>query len=101
MDIYSASWGPNDDGRTVEGPGRLAAAAIYRGITKVFPLSNMIPQYYPYLKIVCTDLFTTKFTFRVEAAKAPSMFGRMATGVAAKTTVTATGSVVSFTFMLS
>ncbi|GBP21767.1 Neuroendocrine convertase 1 [Eumeta japonica] len=34
VDIYSASWGPNDDGRTVEGPGRLAAAAILRGITK-------------------------------------------------------------------
>lgn len=34
VDIYSASWGPRDDGTIVEGPGRLAAAAIYRGITK-------------------------------------------------------------------
>ncbi|KAJ0174969.1 hypothetical protein K1T71_009110 [Dendrolimus kikuchii] len=34
VDIYSASWGPNDDGRTVEGPGRLAAEAFERGITK-------------------------------------------------------------------
>ncbi|XP_047121260.1 neuroendocrine convertase 1-like [Schistocerca piceifrons] len=32
VDIYSASWGPNDDGRTVEGPGRLATEAIERGI---------------------------------------------------------------------
>lgn len=32
VDIYSASWGPNDDGKTVEGPGRLATEAIERGI---------------------------------------------------------------------
>ncbi|XP_063312644.1 proprotein convertase subtilisin/kexin type 4 [Pelobates fuscus] len=30
--IYSASWGPNDDGKTVEGPGVLATEAFYRGI---------------------------------------------------------------------
>ncbi|XP_063382912.1 neuroendocrine convertase 1-like [Cydia fagiglandana] len=34
VDIYSASWGPNDDGRTVEGPGRLAMQAFKRGITQ-------------------------------------------------------------------
>ncbi|KAM3960400.1 neuroendocrine convertase 1-like [Aphomia sociella] len=33
-DIYSASWGPNDDGRTVEGPGRLANEAFKRGVTQ-------------------------------------------------------------------
>lgn len=32
VDIYSASWGPNDDGKTVEGPGRLATEAMERGI---------------------------------------------------------------------
>ncbi|NWU35014.1 PCSK4 convertase, partial [Hylia prasina] len=30
--IYSASWGPEDDGRTVDGPGVLAAAAFHRGV---------------------------------------------------------------------
>lgn len=35
IDIYSASWGPSDDGATVEGPGTLAAAAFENGITKV------------------------------------------------------------------
>ena len=35
IDIYSASWGPSDDGMTVEGPGTLAAAAFLNGITKV------------------------------------------------------------------
>ncbi|NXQ59964.1 PCSK4 convertase, partial [Anthoscopus minutus] len=32
--IYSASWGPEDDGRTVDGPGVLAAAAFHRGVTQ-------------------------------------------------------------------
>ncbi|ELT90904.1 hypothetical protein CAPTEDRAFT_121853 [Capitella teleta] len=32
IDIYSASWGPNDDGKTVEGPGMLALAALKKGI---------------------------------------------------------------------
>ncbi|XP_029469179.1 proprotein convertase subtilisin/kexin type 4 isoform X2 [Rhinatrema bivittatum] len=29
--IYSASWGPEDDGKTVDGPGILAMEAFYRG----------------------------------------------------------------------
>uniref|UniRef100_A0A8C7RBR4 Proprotein convertase subtilisin/kexin type 5a n=1 Tax=Oncorhynchus mykiss TaxID=8022 RepID=A0A8C7RBR4_ONCMY len=32
IDIYSASWGPEDDGRTVEGPGPLARLALDNGI---------------------------------------------------------------------
>ncbi|NXU12232.1 PCSK4 convertase, partial [Pardalotus punctatus] len=32
--IYSASWGPEDDGKTVDGPGVLAAAAFLRGVTQ-------------------------------------------------------------------
>lgn len=35
--IYSASWGPEDDGRTVDGPGVLAAAAFHRGVVQVNP----------------------------------------------------------------
>ncbi|KAI1230577.1 hypothetical protein IHE44_0010043 [Lamprotornis superbus] len=30
--IYSASWGPEDDGKTVDGPGVLAQAAFHRGV---------------------------------------------------------------------
>lgn len=33
--IYSASWGPDDDGRTVDGPGPLAKQAFEQGIKKV------------------------------------------------------------------
>ncbi len=31
IDIYSASWGPDDDGRTVDGPGPLAWNAFTEG----------------------------------------------------------------------
>ncbi|XP_015432292.1 PREDICTED: neuroendocrine convertase 1-like [Dufourea novaeangliae] len=33
VDIYTASWGPADDGKSLEAPGRLAAEALERGIT--------------------------------------------------------------------
>ena len=33
-DIYSNSWGPNDDGVTVEGPGELTQRALADGVTK-------------------------------------------------------------------
>lgn len=39
IDIYSASWGPDDDGKTVDGPGLLAKQAFEQGIKKVW-----IPQ---------------------------------------------------------
>ena len=35
IDVYSASWGPDDDGRTVDGPGILARKAFQEGIEKV------------------------------------------------------------------
>ena len=31
IDIYSSSWGPDDDGRTVDGPGMLARRAFRDG----------------------------------------------------------------------
>lgn len=35
IDIYSASWGPKDDGKTVDGPGPLTKQAFEQGIKKV------------------------------------------------------------------
>jgi len=35
IDIFSASWGPDDDGRTVDGPGPLARKAFIDGIQTV------------------------------------------------------------------
>uniref|UniRef100_A0A8C9TR86 Furin, paired basic amino acid cleaving enzyme n=1 Tax=Scleropages formosus TaxID=113540 RepID=A0A8C9TR86_SCLFO len=34
IDIYSASWGPEDDGKTVDGPAKLAKDAFLRGVTE-------------------------------------------------------------------
>ncbi|XP_041465327.1 furin-like isoform X2 [Lytechinus variegatus] len=34
IDIYSASWGPDDDGQTVDGPGKLAKIAFRNGTEK-------------------------------------------------------------------
>uniref|UniRef100_A0AAY4DKJ2 P/Homo B domain-containing protein n=1 Tax=Denticeps clupeoides TaxID=299321 RepID=A0AAY4DKJ2_9TELE len=34
IDIYSSSWGPDDDGKTVDGPGPLAHMALENGIRK-------------------------------------------------------------------
>ena len=35
VDIYSISWGPEDDGETVDGPAELAKKAFKEGITTV------------------------------------------------------------------
>lgn len=35
VDIYSASWGPDDNGRTVDGPGKLATKAFEDGVVQV------------------------------------------------------------------
>ncbi|GAU91046.1 hypothetical protein RvY_03375-2 [Ramazzottius varieornatus] len=34
IDIYSSSWGPSDDGKSVEGPGLMASRALEKGITQ-------------------------------------------------------------------
>lgn len=34
IDIYSISWGPEDDGKTVDGPGSLARRAFREGVAK-------------------------------------------------------------------
>lgn len=34
IDIYSSSWGPEDDGTTFDGPGKLARVALRQGITQ-------------------------------------------------------------------
>ena len=49
MDIYTSSWGPQDDGKRVEGPGHLAKEAIRRGITEVI----FFTYYFLIKKVVC------------------------------------------------
>lgn len=35
VDIYLASWGPEDDGATLEGPGPLTQLALQKGVQTV------------------------------------------------------------------
>jgi hypothetical protein len=39
VDIYSASWGPTDDGKTMEGPHHYCQQALQQGVTKVLYLA--------------------------------------------------------------
>lgn len=48
IDIYSASWGPEDDGETVDGPGPLAKRAFVNGVTSV----SVIVTYYYVMKSI-------------------------------------------------
>ena len=48
IDIYSSSWGPDDDGLTVDGPGTLAKNAFKNGITKV-STDTLSRQYYVFI----------------------------------------------------
>ena len=41
IDIYSASWGPEDNGKVVDGPDKLAMKAFVEGITKVVDLYDL------------------------------------------------------------
>ncbi len=35
IDVYSASWGPDDNGKVVDGPAKLAKEAFIQGVLKV------------------------------------------------------------------
>ena len=40
VDIYSASWGPDDNGHVVEGPEKLAEKAFVNGVVNVSKLQH-------------------------------------------------------------
>lgn len=42
IDIYSSSWGPTDNGQTVDGPGKLAKHAFINGVTKVASIIGIL-----------------------------------------------------------
>ena len=43
VDVYSASWGPDDNGFVVEGPEKLAEKAFVNGVANVSCLSLFSP----------------------------------------------------------
>ena len=64
IDIYSASWGPTDDGRTVDGPRNATMRAIVRGVNEVCPSPFL--SYFP--KLYFRDLNFSKCNFWAEEA---------------------------------
>lgn len=42
IDLYSSSWGPDDDGRTVDGPAKLARKAFADGVQKVSLITQSV-----------------------------------------------------------
>lgn len=49
IDIYSSSWGPDDDGRTVDGPGPMAKKAFREGIK----MKILFTRKCPIIKCLC------------------------------------------------
>ena len=76
IDIYSASWGPTDDGKTVDGPRNATMRAIVRGVNEVsFGLLSYLLININLVKLI---------NFRVEGGWATSTCGLRV--MAAKTT---------------
>ena len=75
IDIYSVSWGPEDDGKTVDGPADLTRSAFKNGINQVIFLNK-------------TRLLINKL--REEMEKVLSSSGHLVTAGKTRTTVIAT-----------
>ena len=58
VDIYSASWGPKDDGKTMEGPGTYVRRALIKGVMEVRHTERGLcfvrqPSVFTYNTVVC------------------------------------------------
>ena len=52
IDIYSSSWGPDDDGRTVDGPGTFAKKAFREGRCSTLVLSFFGVTYVHHIRLI-------------------------------------------------
>lgn len=80
--IYSASWGPDDDGKTVDGPSELATRAFLEGIRKVKlePFLNHFLQ--AHVPLLMNNLVEANdLVCRVVVARDQFLFGRQETAV--------------------
>ena len=65
IDIYSASWGPEDDGKTVDGPGPLAKKAFINGVSEDWWWWMMMPIINGRVRIYWIGPFLTGTTQKV------------------------------------
>lgn len=63
IDIYSASWGPTDDGKTVDGPRNATMRAIVRGVNEVSSLESFLEHKILRLKLFRDDADWVTFMF--------------------------------------
>jgi hypothetical protein len=84
IDIYSASWGPDDDGKTVDGPGELATRAFIEGVTKVGRPARRTRK-------------DRSFSFRDATERARFSCGHRATAAETTTTATVTATRIPYT----
>lgn len=59
--IYSASWGPTDDGKTVDGPRNATMRAIVQGVNEVIFFRAIYNQIYLTYKIKYIYLIGSKW----------------------------------------
>ena len=52
IDIYSSSWGPDDDGYTVDGPGKFAKKALEEGEYRLHEILEAANE--GVLQIICS-----------------------------------------------
>ena len=57
IDIYSASWGPTDDGRTVDGPRNATMRAIVKGVNEVRGVAALDNDQHIYIYIIYTYIY--------------------------------------------
>ncbi len=95
IDIYSASWGPDDDGKTVDGPGELATRAFIEGVVKVsyetfLSFEMLLPAVYIDLEfgLVMYGLLLIMSFFRVVGERGRFLYGHQEMEAGNTTTVT-------------
>lgn len=69
IDIYSASWGPDDDGKTVDGPASLARQAFENGIRMVGDaraLTHLCDCLSRHLALTHTNTHTNRHTLQAD-----------------------------------
>lgn len=84
IDVYSASWGPDDNGKTVDGPGHLAAQAFINGVR-----NGRKGKFYHFFLDMCTSYrdVITKYTYLNLQAEEASLCGLLVMEEENKTTV--------------
>ena len=71
IDIYSSSWGPDDDGITVDGPGNLTVKALREGIIYVSTFGSLET-----VCLICQIYMLTLGTIRIcNSSPCPHLHG--------------------------